>query len=52
MGGGAKACIGVGVLCLVLGLGFIFVGTFGVDYGLPKLKINYLVIDSEVRSQR
>jgi hypothetical protein len=45
---GGKVCIGVGVVSLILGLLFIFVGTFGVDYELPKQKTDYLVIDSEV----
>eukprot|EP00026_Physarum_polycephalum_P003646 Phypoly_transcript_03659.p1 GENE.Phypoly_transcript_03659~~Phypoly_transcript_03659.p1 ORF type:complete len:768 (+),score=99.64 Phypoly_transcript_03659:59-2362(+) len=48
---GAKACIGVGVVILILGLLFIFVGTFGVDYVLPKQKTGYLVIDSEKSPQ-
>lgn len=45
----AKACIVVGVIFLLLGIGFIFVGTFGVDYELPRQKTDFLVIDSEVR---
>lgn len=48
MCGAAKACIGVGIVCLILGVAFIFVGTFGVKYELPKQKTDFLVIDSDV----
>jgi len=50
MGAAAKACIALGVICFLLGVAFILVGTLGVDR-LPKMKTDYLVIDSENSSQ-
>ena len=44
----AKACIAVGAICLLLGILFVFIGTFGVRYEVSRLKNDYLVIDSKV----
>jgi hypothetical protein len=48
---GAKACISVGVILFLLGIAIILIGTVGIEYELPRLKTDYLVIDSTSSQQ-